>query len=252
MALNVQDGSTFCVCDEAGDVDGTASAPGFFAADTRFLSRSLLTLAGRRPSLLSSSQPAPYLARFVFRNPDAGGLAPNELSIERERFVGDCMQERIHVENHGRRRVETELAIELEADFADIFVVKDVDPGFDKPDAARLPPPRTPTWREHGRTAVFADEGFPARTIVHFSQPCAIDGAVVRFPIVLEHGETWSLEIGVQPLLDGDRALASGAFAPHLANERRQAEDSGQPQQQPQQGDVPRATGRERERLKRA
>ena len=45
--------------------------------------------ASAHPPLLSSSQPAPHLARFVSRNPDAGGLRPNELSIERERFVGD-------------------------------------------------------------------------------------------------------------------------------------------------------------------
>jgi len=226
VSLTVQEGSTFCVCDEAGDVDGKASASGFFAADTRFLSRSLLTVAGARPSLLSSSQPAPHLARFVFRNPDAGGLRPNELSIERERFVGDCMQERIHVENHGRRRIETELGLELEADFADIFAVKELDPGFGHPGSVTLPLPRTPTWREQGTTAVFADDGFPARTIVHFSQPCAIDGGVIRFAVALDHGESWTLEVDVQPLLDGDAPLAAPAFAPHLAEERRLAEAS--------------------------
>jgi len=226
VSLTVLEGSTFCVCDEAGDVDGKASASGFFVADTRFLSRCMLTVGGGRPGLLSSSQPAPHLARFVFRNPDSGGLRPNELSIERERFVGDCMQEKLHVENHGRRRVETELALELEADFADIFAVKDLDPGFGHPASVTLPPPRTPTWREDGTTAVFADEGFPARTIVHFSQPCEIDGSFVRFPIELEHGETWTLEVGVQPLLDGETPLRAAEFAPHLAEERHHAEES--------------------------
>jgi glycogen debranching enzyme len=226
VALTVLEGSTFCVCDEAGDVDGVASASGFFVADTRFLSRSVVTVAGARPQLLSSSQPAPHVARFVFRNPAAGGLQPDELSIERERFVGDCMHERFHVENHSRRRVETELALELEADFADIFSVKDLDPGFGNPASVTLPPPRTATWREHGTTAVFADESFPAQTIVHFSQPGAIDGGIIRFPIGLEHGETWTLEVGVQPLLDGDAPLAADEFGPHRAEERRRAEES--------------------------
>ncbi|MDE3025958.1 MAG: amylo-alpha-1,6-glucosidase, partial [Acidobacteriota bacterium] len=109
MPLTVLDGSTFCVCDERGDVDGVATASGFFASDTRFLSRSVLTLGGARLDPLSHDQPAPHLAAFVLRNPLVDGLEPNELSIERERFVGDCMEERITVENHGHRRVEVEL-----------------------------------------------------------------------------------------------------------------------------------------------
>jgi glycogen debranching enzyme len=228
LALTVLEGSTFCVCDEAGDVDGKASASGFFAADTRFLSRSLLTVAGARPTLLSSSQPAPHLARFVFRNPVTGGLQPNELSIERERFVGDCMHERIHVENHSRRRIESELTLELESDFADIFSVKDLEPGFGfgNPAAVVLPPPRTPTWRAEGTTAVFADVGFPAQTVVHFSQPGEIDGGKVRFPFALDHGGTWTLELSVQPLLPGDEPFGDDEFEPHRAEERRRAESS--------------------------
>jgi glycogen debranching enzyme len=226
VSLTVLEGSTFCVCDESGDVDGKAAASGFFAADTRFLSRAVLTVAGKRPDLLSQSQPAPHVARFVFRNPNVDGLEPDELSIERERFVGAYMHERIHVENHSRRRVETELALELEADFADIFSVKDLDPGFGDPSSVTLPPPRTPTWREHGTTAVFADETFPAQTIVHFSQPGMIDGSVVRFPVALEHGQTWTLEVGVQPLLGDERPLTADEFAPHRSAERQRAEES--------------------------
>ena len=226
MSLTVLEGSTFCVCDAAGDVDGKASASGFFVADTRFLSRSVLSLAGAAPDLLSSDQPAPHLARFVFRNPNAGGLHPDELSIERERFVGEGMYERLHVENHSRRRIETELALELEADFADIFSVKGLDPAFGDPAAVTLPPPRTPEWREHGTTAVFADETFPARTIVHFSQPCAIAGNIVRFPFALEHGQTWTLEVSVQPLLEDDTPLSADEFEPHRAAERQRAEES--------------------------
>jgi len=226
VSLTVLEGSTFCVCDEAGDVDGKASASGFIAADTRFLSRSVLTIEGVRPTLLSHSQPAPHVARFVFRNPNVGELQPDELSIERERFVGEGMYERLYIENHSRRHVVTELALELEADFADIFSVKDLDPGFGDPPHVTLPPPRTPTWHEHGTTAVFADESFDARTIVHFSQPCVIDGSHVRFPIELDHGETWTLEVGVQPVLPGDWPLTADEFEPHRAAERQRAEES--------------------------
>jgi len=213
QAVTVLDGSTFCVCDERGDVDGVATASGFFAADTRFLSRSVLTLAGARLDLLSRAQPAPHLATFVLRNPLAGGLLPNELSVARDRFVGDCMEERIAVENHGRRRVEVELALELEADFADIFVVKSLEPGFGEPPGnATLPPPR-PLERVDGNgSLVFADASFPARTVVHLSEPCREADGKARFPLSLEPGERWELAVFVQPQLNGTAALAPSSF----------------------------------------
>src|SRR5207245_4835841 len=102
------------------------------------------------------------------------GLEPNELSVERERFVGDCMEERITVENHGRRRVDVDLGLELEADFADIFVVKSLEPGFGQPSTATLPAPR-PVQLDDDGALVFADDSYPARTIVHLSEPFDID-----------------------------------------------------------------------------
>ena len=50
------------------------------------------------------------------------------------------MEERIVVENHSHRRVEVELGLELAADFADIFVVKSLEPGFGEPADETLPP----------------------------------------------------------------------------------------------------------------
>lgn len=226
MPLTVLDGSTFCVCDERGDVDGLAAASGFFASDTRFLSRSVLTLGGHRLEPLSHDQPAPHLAAFVLRNPLVDGLLePNELSIERERFVGDCMEERITVENHGHRRVEVELGLELEADFADIFVVKSLEPGFGTPSDATLPPSR-PLERTENGTVVFADQSFPARTLVHLSEPFDDARGGARFALSLDPGDRWRLVVGVQPQLDGVEPLPLKSFARELDDERRRAEES--------------------------
>jgi glycogen debranching enzyme len=225
VPLTVLDGSTFCVCDERGDVDGIATASGFFASDTRFLSRSVLTLGGVRLEPLSHDQPAPHIAAFVLRNPLVDGLEPNELSIERERFVGDCMEERITVENHGHRRVEVKLGLELEADFADIFVVKSLEPGFGTPSDETLPPSR-PLERLENGTLVFADDAYPARTIVHLSEPFGEQQGAARFALSLAPGERWRLVVGVQPQLDGAEPFASASFARELDDERRRAEES--------------------------
>ena len=225
MSLTVLDGSTFCVCDERGDVDGLATASGFFASDTRFLSRSLLTLGGVRLDPLSHDHSAPHLASFVLRNPLADSLQPNELVIERERFVGDCMEERIVVQNHSHRRIDVELGLELAADFADIFVVKDLEPGFGRPVDVTLPPARPPERAGNG-TLVFSDASFAGRTVVHFSEPFDESGGVARFALSLEPGAGWRLVVGVQAELEGVPPLPAASFARELDEERRRAEQS--------------------------
>jgi len=206
-------------------VDGLATASGFFASDTRFLSRSLLTLGGVRLDPLSHDHSAPHLASFVLRNPLAAGLQPNELVIERERFVGDCMEERIAVRNHSHRRVDVELALELAADFADIFVVKDLEPGFGRPVDVTLPPTRPPERAGNG-TLVFSDATFAGRTVVHFSEPFDESDGVARFALSLEPGAGWRLVVGVQAELEGVAPLAAASFARELDEERRRAEQS--------------------------
>ena len=225
MPLTVLDGSTFCVCDERGDVDGLATASGFFASDTRFLSRSVLTLGGARLDPLSHDHAVPHLASFVLRNPLAGGLRPNELVIERERFVGDCMEERIVVRNHSNRRIDVELGLELAADFADIFVVKDLEPGFGLAVDAALPAARPPERVGNG-TLVFSDGAFSGRTLVHLSESFEESDGVARFALSLEPGARWRLVVGVQAELEGVTPLAAASFARELDEERLRAEQS--------------------------
>jgi glycogen debranching enzyme len=214
-------------------VDGLATASGFFASDTRFLSRSVLTLGGARLDPLSHDHSTPHLASFVLRNPLVGDLQPNELVIERERFVGDCMEERIVVQNHSHRRVDIELGLELAADFADIFVVKDLEPGFGRPGdvtlggpgGGALPPTRPPKRAADG-TLVFSDGSFSGRTVVHLSESFDTTDGVARFALTLEPGARWRLVVGVQAELGGVAPLAAASFARELDDERRRAEQS--------------------------
>ena len=60
--LTILEGSTFCVCDERGDIRGGTS--GLFAEDTRYLSRLELVVDGRRPLLLSSGRVEYFSAAF--------------------------------------------------------------------------------------------------------------------------------------------------------------------------------------------
>jgi glycogen debranching enzyme len=199
VPLTILEGSTFCICDERGDVYGPSL--GFFADDTRFLSRCVLRINGMRPLLLSGGKAEYYSAGFFLRNPVAGGLQQDELSIARERFVGEGMQDRISVQNHSTRTVELEVAVEFGTDFADIFAVKAYDFALGDPEhAPPLPPAVLPVFDpEHNQFVFAASEDFPGATQVLLSEPGQVDGPTMRYRLSLAPRERWSLRVDVVP-----------------------------------------------------
>src|SRR5581483_6568841 len=141
--LTILEGSTFCICDELGDI--CEATGGFFADDTRYLSLFRLTVNGESPLLLSSGKVEYFSTAFYLRNPLAGGLGQDSVAIIRERFVSAAMQDRVAVENVTTDPISFELALEVASDFADIFAVKEYDFALGDPDHARpLPKPVVP------------------------------------------------------------------------------------------------------------
>jgi len=218
VALTILEGSTFCICNEWGDFDSKTG--GLFAQDTRFLSLLRLTLNGERPLLLSSDKVEYFSAVFYLRNPRAGDLPSDALSIKRERFVGDGMQDRLHVENHSMHPISFELALEFGADFADIFAVKAYDFAFGDPEHAPPLPPLVPgSWDGAGNQFVFQEDGAEGgRTQVILSRQGRVDGLCVAYDIELAPREAWKLRLDVVPSIDGDQVV------PH-ARERRFGEE---------------------------
>jgi glycogen debranching enzyme len=223
MALTILEGSTFCICDERGDIDAEGS--GLFADDTRFLSRLTLTINGERPLLLSSDKVEYFSAAFYLRNPLAGELGQDAVGIARERFVGDGMQDRIVVRNVGMEPVEFELALELEADFADIFLVKARDFALGDPrHAGALPPAAPPRFDEERVCLSFVDpdQDSTASTYVYFSVLGELDGTTMLYRVELEPRETWEVELDLHASLAGDgiehrrRRLHFGAEVEHV------------------------------------
>src|SRR6184192_1331744 len=123
--LTILEGSTFCICDDVGDIDRRSH--GFYSEDTRFLSVLRMKVNGARPMLLSSGKVEYFSAAFFLRNPLAGGLDMDVVSIKRERFVGEGMQDQIVVENQSMGTVSFELGLNASTDFADIMSVKEHD-----------------------------------------------------------------------------------------------------------------------------
>ena len=102
--LTILEGSTFCMSDELGDIAGDTA--GFFAWDTRFLSRLVLRIDGARPLPLSAGRLQHFAAAFYLRNPR--GRAPGRLTVDRATAVrrhGPAGADRRAEREHGTARV---------------------------------------------------------------------------------------------------------------------------------------------------
>ena len=203
--LTILEGSTFCISDDRGDV--AAETSGFFAHDTRFLSRLVLRVGGSTPLLLSSGRVEHFQAAFYLRNGTSNGLPKDAISISRERFVGTGLQEKVALRNESTERIEVELALEAEADFADIISVKLHDFSLGDPEHAQpLPPPAPTTYDEARRQLSITDPRGDCGTRLVFSKSGEPRGNAMTFALALGPHERWDLTVDVLPWLEGDLA----------------------------------------------
>ncbi len=226
MTLTILEGSTFCICDERGDI--CEATGGFFADDTRHLSLFRLTVNGQSPLLLSSGKVEYFSAAFYLRNPLAGGLDQDSVAIIRERFVSRAMQDRIIVENVTPEPLSFELALEVANDFADIFAVKEHDFALGDPEHAKpLPDPVEPSLDWSKRRLVIDDSsGEGARTQVLFSQLGQVDGGKVSYRVELEPRSSWELVTDVVPQADGSGADPRASGPQRFGEELARVQDS--------------------------
>src|SRR4030095_12447875 len=127
--VSILDGNSFLVTDRRGDVEGGFSDPrGLFNFDTRFLSKWILTLDGVRPSVLSLENLHYYEVQH-FLVPATGTIYVNsDLSVIRRQLISQDLVERLTIMNHSDPPREMKVRVDVDADFADLFEVKDVLP----------------------------------------------------------------------------------------------------------------------------
>jgi glycogen debranching enzyme len=125
-------GDTFGMFDEFGDVLEVPHSPyGLFHHDTRFLSRLLLTVEGHRPLMLSSTVQTDNVTLDVdLTNPDifTGGellLSKDTFHVARAKFLWQAScYELFTIASYAERGRRLRLALEFDADFADLFEIR--------------------------------------------------------------------------------------------------------------------------------
>src|ERR1700712_2193617 len=127
QAVSVLDGSTFVVSDRHGDIDPDVRLPphGFYSEDTRFVSRWRLSVQGQPTDILSNALIDYFGAQFFLVTPSPAFHAAPEVGVVRQRLLGDDWMEDVVIVNHRDEHVAVAVDLEVAADFADLFEIKD-------------------------------------------------------------------------------------------------------------------------------
>ncbi|MGO8946130.1 MAG: glycogen debranching N-terminal domain-containing protein [Ktedonobacterales bacterium] len=187
--VSILEGNTFVVSDSRGDINATPTdTSGLFAWDTRFLSRWLLTVNGQTPNSLSTDDIQYFSAQF-FLVPATGTIYVDaDLSIIRQRAVGNGFHEDLSLLNHSDKPHDLEVRLEVGSDFADLFEVKD----------ALAKKGRLYTHVEDGRLVLgYQREKYVRETWITSSVHADFDEHGLTFHVHLEpHGE-WKTSLDV-------------------------------------------------------
>ena len=205
--VSLIDGLTFAISDTLGDICGNAD--GFIADDTRHLSRLAVRVDGAPPRSLGAAQLSAATARFRGFVPPGPGHADASLEVERRRTVAsDGLEDEVILRWWAATPGRVAVAVELDADFVDIFAIRGVTTGS----AAAHPPAEVATTPGEIR---FSDaETGLATSVMLTPPPDSLDGGVARWALRLRRGEPWRLRVSVEAGAARPREVGDGGGGP--------------------------------------
>ena len=127
--ITLVDGQTFCLSGRSGDFS-TNPTHGVFFADMRVLNQARLLVGGVAVEPLAVSLVDSSSATFVGRSVPAG-QAEGRLLVIRRRQLGSVWHEQIELRNTGGSTISAVVELEVAADFADVFAIKEGRPSVE-------------------------------------------------------------------------------------------------------------------------
>lgn len=187
-AVTIVEGTSFCVSGPNGDM-APELPHGAFYRDTRVVSKLTLLVDDTPVEPLSSITPHPYRVVMVGRAGHVPGRADTPLIVERDRRIGAGLLETITLRSFSRDPMAFRVEVVIEADFADIFEVKEGR-------GARRPKRIEPEGpgRSRIRSAHTEDHG-----LLVMAEGAELVGDRLSFDVVLDARGEWSRTLRVVP-----------------------------------------------------
>jgi glycogen debranching enzyme len=195
--VTLVEGSAFCISGRSGDVS-PGTPQGLIFRDTRFISRFELRVNDQQPEPLATAPGDPFSCTFVSRTRPRPGRADSHLLVFRQRYIGRGMREDVTVHNFAEEAAYCSLELVVDADFADLFEVKE----------GRV------QWRAEDHKVESGDgelrfsyhRGAVHRGVrVSFSDPNArIVGNGATFELIVPPRGEWSMCVQITPIIEGD------------------------------------------------
>ncbi len=208
------DGTTFCISSANGDIE-QGGVHGLFVRDTRFCCRFAVRVDGAPTQPVSTISREPFARTFVSRVRPSPARPDPAIVLCRHRYVGDGMTEVLEMKNLEDAPVALELGIDLAADFAHLFDVKDdrVRPrGFHSVEAT-----------EDAMIFEFRDRGRSRRLSVSIPPGAQAGPGIILFAVEIAPRASWTASLTFEVELDG-RPVERRGPEPASVSATREAE----------------------------
>ena len=219
-SMTVVEGTSFCQSGYDGDID-PQRPDGLFVRDTRVVSLWRLRVDGSPLEPLSALATESYHATFVGRTTPRADHPEGTIVVTRDRYVARGLREDIVVNNFGLESAAIDLVLDVDADFADLFQVKDRR-STDRRDVVHTSLPGELRFELAGGS----------RGVRVSASGAQVAGRALTFRPVIPAGGTWTTTITVVPSVDGveiedafplDRPITQAAPARRLQGWRETA-----------------------------
>lgn len=219
-SVSILEGDTFVVSDGRGDIDASPSdTHGLFCRDTRFLSRWVITVDGKRLNALSTDDLSYFSAQFFLVASTGTIYVDAKLSIVRKRAVGNGFSEELSILNHDDVPIDLDVRIAASSDFADLFEVKD---------ALKKKGQRYHRLEDGRLVLGYRRDRFVRETWIESSPSGSLDESGISFRVHIEPHDEWSAHLDVIAAVQGPSVgHGNGEHVEHVKYEH--AEDEARP-----------------------
>lgn len=193
-AVTIVEGSSFCISEANGDIESDRPQGAFFR-DTRILSTNTLLINGKPVEPLSALTPEPFRAIYIGRPAPTGGKADTPLLVERHRRVARGMREDIIVRNFSIEPITFVLDLVLEADFADIFDVKERHQRLEVRSASRI---------KAGKLELYPHDGVRDEAVAIYAPGALIGDSLLTYAVTVPARGAWTRSVQYTPIIDGE------------------------------------------------